>query len=196
MRVGMETFTLDPRRWRVARLVGRNPLLRRTDRVEALVVLVALLASLLTIPLTGVLGVAVYGARERLYVLESHERHRVTATVTDTLLDGSDVTVVRAKWPGPVGERTGTFELASSARAGQAFEIWVGKDGKAGFPPTPKWHAVFDAVMMAGVALVIAGFALLSLVAVVHLRLNRARDSAWEREIRSLVEDGGRTNRQ
>ena len=72
----------------------------------------------------------------------------------------------------------------------------MGKDGKAVFPPTPKWHAVFDAVVMAAVALLIAGFALLSLVAAVRSRLDRARDAAWEREIRSLVEDGGRTNRQ
>ncbi len=192
----METLTLDPRRWRIARIAGRNPLLRRTDRVEALVVLVALLASLLAIPLTGVVGAAVYGARERLYIQEANERHRVTATVTDALLEDSGTTVVQAKWPGPAGERTGTLELATSAKAGQLFEIWVGKDGKAAFPPTPRWHAVLDAFGVAGVALLIVGFALASLVAAVCSRLNRARDAAWEREIRSLVEDGGRTNRQ
>lgn len=191
----MQTFSVDPRRWRVARLVGRNPLLRRSDRVEALVVALAMFASLLAIPVTGVVAATVYGARERLYVQESHERHRVTATINDTMLEGSGTSVVRATWPGPTGERTGTFELARAAKAGQSFEIWVGKDGKAGFPPTPKWHAVFDAVVTAGAALLIAGFAVLTLVAFVCSRLNRARDCAWEREIRSLVEDGGRTNR-
>lgn len=191
----MQTFSVDPRCWLVARLVGRNPLLRRSDRVEALVVSLTLVAALLAIPLTGVLGATVYGARERLYVQESHERHPVTATVTETLLEGSGTTVVRAAWPGPTGERTGTFELTRSAKAGQSFELWVGKDGKAGFPPTPKWHAVFDAIVMAGVALLIVGFALLTVVAVVYSRLNRSRDSAWEREIKSLVENGGWTNR-
>lgn len=192
----METFTLDPRRWRVARLVGRNPLIRRSDRVEALVVLVALLASLLAVPLTAVAGAAVFGARERIYAQEAHERHRVTATVTDTVLEGSGTTVVRAKWPASAGEHSGTFELARSAKAGQTFDIWVGPDGRAELPPTPKWHAAFDAVVTAGVALLIAGFALATLVAAVCVRLDRVRDAAWERGIRSLVEDGGRTNRQ
>ncbi len=191
----MQTFSVDPRRWAVARIVGRNPLLRRTDRLEALVVSLAVFASLVAVPLSGVAGATVYGARERLYAQESHERHRVTATVTETMVEGSGATVVRATWPGPTGARTGTFELARAARAGQSFEIWVGKDGTAGFPPTPQWHAVFDAVVLAGAALLIAGFALLTFVAAVCSRLNRARDCAWEREIRSLVEDGGRTNR-
>ncbi|WP_374022549.1 hypothetical protein [Mycobacterium sp. HNNTM2301] len=37
----MDTFTFNPRRWRLARVFDRNPLLRRSDRIEALVVLVA-----------------------------------------------------------------------------------------------------------------------------------------------------------
>ena len=49
---------------------------------------------------------------------------------------------------------------------------------------------------MAGGALLCVCFALASFVAVVYARLNRVRDAAWERGIRSLVEDGGRSNRQ
>ena len=49
----METFTLDPRCWRVARIFARNPLVRRADRIEAAVMLVAIVASLVAIPLTG-----------------------------------------------------------------------------------------------------------------------------------------------
>lgn len=192
----METLALDPRRWKVARLVGRNPLLRRTDRIEALVALMAMLMMLIAIPVAGVVGTVVYGARAGLYSQEQHERHRVTATVTDTVLEGSGATVVRATWPGPAGERTGTLELTTAAKPGNKVDIWVGRDGNAAFPPTPRWHAAFDAVVMAGVGLLIAAFALGTLVAAVYARLNRARDAAWEREIRSLVEDGGRTNRQ
>jgi hypothetical protein len=35
------TFTLDPRCWWIVRSFGRNPLIRFTDRVEALVVMFA-----------------------------------------------------------------------------------------------------------------------------------------------------------
>lgn len=52
----METFMLDPRCWRVARVFGRNPLLRRADRTEAVVVLIALAVSLVAIPIAGVAG--------------------------------------------------------------------------------------------------------------------------------------------
>jgi hypothetical protein len=50
----METFTFDPRGWRIACIFGRNPLLRRADRIEAVVMLVALVASIVAIPVVGV----------------------------------------------------------------------------------------------------------------------------------------------
>lgn len=57
----METFTLDPRCWRITRVFGRNPLLRRTDRVEALIMVVALAVSLIAVPVAGVVGAVTYG---------------------------------------------------------------------------------------------------------------------------------------
>jgi hypothetical protein len=190
----METFTLDPRRWRVARIVGRNPLLRRSDRIEAFVVLLALVASLAVIPLAGVVGAVAYGTRERLYSQEAQERHRVVATVSEVIIEDSGTTVVQARWPTASGEQTGAVQLTHTVKAGETADIWVDWDGKPSFPPTPTWHAVIDAVGMAGVALLVAAFAISSLMAALYARLNRTRDAAWEREIRSLVE-GGRTNR-
>lgn len=51
--VAMETFTLDPRCWQIGRVFGLNPLLRRTDRLEALLMLFALGALLVAIPVAG-----------------------------------------------------------------------------------------------------------------------------------------------
>jgi hypothetical protein len=192
----METFTLDPSRWRVARIVGRNPLLRRTDRIEALAVLLALVASLAVIPLSGVVGAVAYGTRERLYGQEAQERHRVVATVFEVVFEDSGTTVVQARWPVASGEGTGAVQLTRTVKTGETADIWVDREGKPSLPPTPTWHAVIDAVGMAGVALLLAAFAMTCLLAGVYARLNRTRDAAWEREIRSLVEDGGRTNRQ
>ena len=107
----METFTVGPAPWRIARVFGRNPLLRRTDRIEALVVLVALVASLIAVPLAGVVGAVTYGARDRVYTQEAHERHRVMATVAEIRVEDSGVTVVQARWPMASGERTGTLQL-------------------------------------------------------------------------------------
>ena len=79
----METFTLNPRRWWILRLLGRNPLLRTADRIEALVIVSAAVVSLLAIPVAGAVGTATYDARHSLYTKEAQMRHSVTATVTD-----------------------------------------------------------------------------------------------------------------
>ncbi len=194
----METFTLDPHSWRIARVFGRNPLLRRTDRIEAVVMLAALVASLLAIPVVGVAGTVVYGARDHLYVQEAQARHAVMATVAGAsgpLDQDSRAVVVQARWPGPAGERTGSFQYRVPVKAGERIEIWVDDDGNLVGPPTPTWHAAIDAVGTAIVALLLVGAAMTSLVAAVRSRLDRARDAEWEHEIRCFQEDGGRTNR-
>ncbi|OIN78938.1 Rv1733c family protein [Mycobacterium malmoense] len=191
----METFTLDPRCWRVARIFGRNPLLRPADRIEALVVLIAVVASLVAIPVAGVVGAVAYGARERLCAQEARDRHVVTATVADTRLDDSGTRMVQATWPATAGERTGTLRLTASVKAGERIQIWVDTDANPASPPTPAWRAVIDAVGMVAVTLLIVGVGMAALVAAVRSRLDRARDAQWEREIRCLADDGGRTNR-
>jgi hypothetical protein len=193
----METFTLDPRSWLIGRVFGRNPLLRRTDRIEALTTLVVLAVSLIAIPVAGVVGDEVYGARYHVYAQEAGARHTVMATVTDTsptLGADSGTIVVQARWPVAAGERAGTFEHRAPVKLGDRIEMWVDKDGNPVRPPTPTWHAVGDAVGTAMAVLLILAVAMASLVTGVHSRLDRVRDAEWEREIRCLQEDGGRTN--
>jgi hypothetical protein len=53
----MDTFTLRLPRWPVLlRLLGRDPLVRTTDRIQALVLVLAVVVSLLAIPITGCRG--------------------------------------------------------------------------------------------------------------------------------------------
>ncbi|HTY32135.1 hypothetical protein [Mycobacterium sp.] len=192
----MQTFTIDPRRWRIGRIFGRNPLLRRADRIEAVVTVIALLASLIALPVACVVGAMAYGARAHFYAQEAHERHLVTATVADARRGDFGTTVVQASWPLAAGKRTATLQLSSPAEAGESIELWVDKDGKASSPPTPTWHAVGDAVGIAGAIALIAAVGIASLVAGVRWWLDRARDAQWDRDIRCLVDGGGRTNRQ
>lgn len=184
----MDTFTLDPRRWRVARLCGRNPLLRRTDRIEALVLLVALVVTLIAVPVAGVVGAVTYEARDRVYTREAHERHRVTARVVDARVEDLGLTVVQAKWPGPTGERGGPLELAERAEAGGTVEIWVDRNGDPVVAPTPTWLAAGEAVGVAVVTALAAIMVMAALVAVVRSRLDRARDALWERDLELFAE--------
>ena len=152
-----------PTLWRIGRVFGRNPLLRRTDRIEALITLVALVVSLVAIPVAGIVGAVVYGARDRLYAQEAHARHSVMATVTDastTFDQDSGTVVVQARWPVAIGERTGSFVRSTPVNVDDRIEIWVDKDGNLVPAPTPTWHAVGDAVGTAAATLLILGLAI------------------------------------
>jgi hypothetical protein len=190
----MDTFTLDPRCWRIGRIFGRNPLIRRADRIEALVTLVALIVSLVAIPVAGVAAMLVYDLRDSRYAQEAHERHTVAATVLETETDGAGSTVVQARWPVAAGERTGPLQLTREAKVGQHIEIWVDTGGDPVAPPTPTWHAVGDAYGTALAILLSVGVTMTSFVTGVRSRLDRACDAQWDREIRCLQDDGGRTN--
>ena len=80
----MDTFTVRLPRWPILlRLLGRDPLVRTTDRIEALVFVLAIVVSLLTIPIAAAVGTAVHDSNRRAYAEQAHNRHAVTATVTD-----------------------------------------------------------------------------------------------------------------
>ncbi|BBZ45397.1 Rv1733c family protein [Mycobacterium parmense] len=192
----MEMFTVNPRSWRLARIFGRNPLLRRADRVEALVVLVAVVVALSAVPVCAVVGAVTYGARDRAYAQEALERHRVTATVTDARAEDLGATLVQVKWRVDGAEHTGTVVPADPAKLGDRIDIWVDKGGNPVGRPTPSWLAVGEGLAMAVVTMLCVAALLGLLVAMVRSRLDRARYAGWERELGRLAEDGGRKHRQ
>ncbi|SPM32261.1 transmembrane protein [Mycobacterium rhizamassiliense] len=192
----MDTFTLDPRCWRIGRIFGRNPLLRRTDRIEALVMLVALVLSLIAIPVAAAVGIAVYEVRDSRFTQEGRDRHTVVATVLETETEGARSTVVHARWPAAAGERTGPLQLTTQAKVGDRIEVWVDKDSNPVAPPTPTWHAAGDAYGATLAALLFVALTMTSFVTGVRSRLDRERHAQWERELRCLEEDGGRTNQR
>lgn len=192
----MESFTLDPRCWRIARIFGRNPLLRRSDRLEAIVAVIAVAASLVAIPVAGIAGTVVYGALHSKYLQEASERHGVVATVAATGINTMDRSVVQASWPVTGGDRSGPIGLTHDVKVGQHVRIWVDDDGNPADPPTPAWRALTVAL---GTVLTISlamGLAIASSVCGMCSRLDRIRDDQWEREIRCFQENGVRTNQR
>jgi hypothetical protein len=55
-----ETFTLRLPRWPIFGLFRRNPLLRASDRIEALVMALAVMVSLLAVQVAAAVGTAVH----------------------------------------------------------------------------------------------------------------------------------------
>jgi hypothetical protein len=200
----METFNLDPRRWWLVRLVGRNPLLRTADRIEALVIVCAAIVSLLAIPVAGAAGTATYDARHRLYVHEAQTRHLVTATVTGTGVSdtgGVDAPAtatisVEAAWQDGNAYRTGRIERTDRVKIGDRVQMWVDCTSNQTRPPTPMSRAGREAILLGFAIWYGAVLAAASSVMFVRNRLDRAREAGWDREIESLANDGGLDKRR
>jgi hypothetical protein len=75
--------------------------------------------------------------------------------------------------------------------------IWVDGAGDSVDPPAPTSRAAEDAIAVAYVAWQTVALTMAGLVCWGRAHLDRRRDSAWERDIRCLIDDdGGRTNRK
>lgn len=177
---------------RQARRLGldRNPLRRRTDRIESSVA-----AGLLALFLIGAPLVAVTagrwahqgGLREQR---SQHAWHQIPAQVLTSApvlpryayrTTWNPGAQVAAKWTGPDGRsRFGRVPAALGTRAGQTVLVWVDASGRA--TGTPLVHAQLvnrelSAEALAPTALAIL---LLALAFLVRWLLNRRRLKAWE----------------
>jgi hypothetical protein len=79
----MQTFTIGLGRGWWVRLLGRNPLVRTSDRIEVMVLALAVLLTVVAVPIAGAIGTFVYDAHTRVYAEEAHTRHQVTATAIE-----------------------------------------------------------------------------------------------------------------
>jgi hypothetical protein len=186
----MDTFTLRLPRWRSMRLFGRNPLIRAGDRVEALVVVFAVVVVLLAAPIAAAVGTAVYDSRSHLYAQQAQNSHVVTAVVTDHKVThrkalGQTVTVL-ARWFAAGTEHTGSVSAPPGVKTGDSIDIWVAEDGSHVGPPLT---TALDAAVAAAEAIWFgAAIAAAALVAGTRTFLNRARHARWQKDFDKLVE--------
>jgi Flp pilus assembly protein TadB len=193
----MQWSTVAWWRWRLAQALGRNPLVRASDRIEVAVMAVAVAVSLAAMPIAGAIGTAVHDEQSRVYAAERQDRQRVAAATTEDSAaspKGPDA-VVQARWQVGDVENAGAYTWDSPAKDGTSTDIWVDRQGRHVSAPAPSWQAGVDAVgAAAGFWLSVTAAAAL-LIALVRRCLKHARYAGWNRDIASLVHDGGRTNR-
>lgn len=175
----MESFAVNPPRW-LSTLFGRNPLIRTSDRLEALALVLVLTLSLLAAPVAGAVGTAVYDSRSRHHAEQARNRTAVTATVID-LPARSDPTRVKARWFAAGAEHTGLVQARSTPRTGESFEIQVNRDGSYAGPPP--MSAAREAVLVALAVWLNATAAAALVYAGVRSVLNRARLAGWRPEL-------------
>jgi hypothetical protein len=191
----MDTYSVRVPRWPILlRLSGRDPLVRTTDRVQALVSVLTVVATLLAAPIAAAVGTEVYDSRRDVYSEQVSRRDTVTATVTDVpapqrILDNKMITV-EARWSAAGTEHTGTVGAPSTVEAGDRIEIWVDDNGAQVPAPSPTTRAAVEAVT---VALVIwVGFAAASaaVFAVTLAACDRMRSIGWQHDLDSMVGHG------
>ena len=188
--------------WWVLRACGRNPLVRGIDCLELVIVALGILLVVVAAACAGALGTAVHDARSRVYIAQAQTRHIVTARAIDdsTIVIGVDdnaATRVDARWQVDGSEHTGSLDLDHAVKTGDPLTIWVDRSGDRVDAPTPISQAGVDAVGVGYVAWQSVVLAAAVLICWGRSRLDRRRDSAWERDIRCLIDDdGGRTNRK
>ena len=196
----MQTFTIGLGRGWWVRLLGRNPLVRSSDRIEVMVLSLAVLLTVVAVPVAGAIGTFVYDAQTRVYAEEAQTRHQVTATAIE---DGTVVMQPKTsplppapRGVPPVVITSEIVKWLGQAKTGDQQAIWVNADGANVGPPSPSSDADRDAVGLAinvwlGVAAASAG-----LVYVVRRGLDHRRYAQWDCEINGSRENDGRTNHQ
>jgi hypothetical protein len=205
----METFTLNLGRCWMIRAVGRNPLVRSSDRLEALILIWVFVTALAITPLAGAIGTAVHETHARVYAEQWRDRHPVTAMV----IDSPTTTVVedaiamseraRAVVRAPVGWRfdgvdhTEILKVDPTVKLGDRVDIWVDGGGHRVAAPTPKSQAGINALLVGTASWLGLMAGATGLSALARAGLARRRDAGWDRELRTLVDNGGdRTDRQ
>ncbi|OBB65860.1 hypothetical protein [Mycobacterium sp. 852014-50255_SCH5639931] len=186
----LETFTVPLPRRLFTRLLGRNPLVRASDRVEALLVVLAVAVSLFTVPVAATVGTAVHESRSRVYAEQIQTRRPVTATVVGDSHPRTDLEspTVRApaRWPVAGAERTGDVVAPLGVKIGDELEIWVDDEGSP--VSRPKMSARDEAVAVAVAIWCVVSLSVAGLFAVARDALDRARYARWQHDFNSLVE--------
>jgi hypothetical protein len=194
----MENFVIRPMTWPVLRLFSRNPLVRTSDRVETAVVTLAALVVVIAAACAGVLGTMVHDAKTQSYLEQTQTRHAVVAIAVEgsktAVVPETAASTVYARWQANGIDHADVLGWDYAVKAGDQLQIWVNADGNRVDPPTPIARAGTDAVIVAIVAWLSVVLAVTQVVAWVRIRTTRAREAQWERDIRCLIDDGGRTN--
>ena len=168
---------------------GRNPLVRAVDRLELLVIALAILVGLFAVAAAGALGTAVYEARSSTYAAQSQMRRSATATATTATAAGASIeTRVNAR----LRLRGAPQDHPVSQRVDPQM-VWDIRGGRRVDAAHSTGQATVEAIGIACIAWqTVAAIAIAGLVCWTRSRLDRTRDAAWENDIRELLDDSER----
>jgi hypothetical protein len=173
----------------------RNPLRRRTDRIEAMVRLATLILLLVAVP---IFTIAAGRQADHVALRHAHAQQAADHEVTAVLLQQApptgipdpytsiQMTLVLARWQPPgQQDRSGPVPAPAGARAGSTVTVWVDASGAITSPPTDPRVIVGDVCMAAMVTCLVASLLVLGANALGRRALDRRRMRAWDAEWRA-----------
>ncbi|MFC9890750.1 Rv1733c family protein [Streptomyces pilosus] len=182
------THSARPRRVRLWRWRS-NPLRRRSDVIEAWVLLATVVLALLVGAFAGVTAAGVVdgsiedrreGVRPVPAVLVEDAAHALPASVTE---DSDGGVWAKVRWTAPDGAvRTGRAEVGAGTKAGTEVTVWNDRAGRLASAPPEGAEARFQ-VVMAGTTVAVATGGLVVLGGwLLRSRLQWRRLAEWEAE--------------
>jgi hypothetical protein len=166
-----------------------NPLRRRSDGVEAVATLIAVLLVVLAVPVAVLIGAVAWHTGRAAAAVHAWDGQPVTATIVAERSEYAAGTYLRtgtAIWTDRTGGRhRTTLALNASEEVGDRLPLWADASGERTRPPATRADTLLSAVTGGLLAMVAAdALALLGLAALRHrLDADRLRgwDEAWRR---------------
>jgi hypothetical protein len=176
---------------RLARALGldRNPLRRASDRAEAWIRVGLLAAFLIAGPIAAQAAAGwahqAGAARTSTGAAQVHPVRAVllqpSAAVHTAAPDTGAQVWVRARWASPgAPDRIGEVLAPRGSPAGTVVTVWMTGSGRVTAPPPESGQLADETVLAVIIALAAVAFALLAVLRLSRLFLNRWRLAAWE----------------
>jgi hypothetical protein len=170
--------------------MGKSPLRRRTDRIEAWITAGLIAAFLVGAPLASVAAGRWVHHGGLLEQRAQQSWHQVPAVLLNSapvqrtlyLRASLDTQVMAlARWTGPGGRQvTGKVPVAPGTLAGRRLQVWVNRSGQPTGPPLPNTELVRRVVGAQLLGPAVLAVLLIGVGGLVRLLMNRRRLAAWE----------------
>ena len=187
-------------RWPL-RALERNPLIRLSDRLEALAFLAVLAVVLMAIPFASSVQAMTYDSTLHTVEEQTQTRHSIHAVVVQGSVglptDFDTSLYVQAQWHEGTRLRTEQVVSPATVKTGDPLTLWLDQTGRVVPAPLTRSDAKVSAVTLAWTVWVLIAVASAVLALCVRWWLDRSRARAWERELQVLAHnDDGWANRR
>ncbi|MEV6562073.1 hypothetical protein AB0M22_40570 [Nocardia sp. NPDC051756] len=174
-------------RWWSIQPWSPNPLLRNSDRLEAMLRILAAVAVLVAVPVAGALGTAAYTEDAAQIRAENATKHSVTAVLTEEpAKSAAHEYRARVRWDDSGRPGTEVVAMRRGLQAGDHVAVWLGPDGAPTTEPRPPAAAAMTGIGVGVVVLVGTWLTAWCLVRGSGWLLDRRRDARWAHEWRQL----------